>query len=90
LVVEEISLSGNRQDIVLIPGVVLQGATEQVDVLGEIALFDYALRPDAIQDLFLPDHLSSVLDEKEKDLLPLVADGDLHSLLQEAPRLWFQ
>jgi hypothetical protein len=85
--VEEIALSGNRQDVVLILGVILQGASEQVDMLGEIALFDDSFRPDPIQDLFLLDDAPGILDEKEKDLQSFLAQRNFHPLLHEAPRL---
>lgn len=65
---ESVAAAGQGFDVVAAVGQLAEGASEQKDRLGEVALLDEAVAPDVIEEIFLGDRIAAGCDEQAQDL----------------------
>src|SRR5262245_44302089 len=78
-----VATTRNCLDIVLTVRAFTESFSEQVDVLCEIAFFDHTVGPDELYQLFLLQHLSTVLNQRNQRVYGLGRQRQRLAIAQE-------
>lgn len=80
---ETIASAGEGFDMGRISGADAERAADDCDVLGEVGLIHFAIRPHRLEDLILGEHLAAIFDEDEQGFDDFAGEPDGLAILKD-------